>query len=322
MANKIKKIIAFLFLINLTISLSYGREVITFISANPFGFKDIIDGLENEEKQKVNGILSLPKGEGPFPLIIGVAGSLNWSKHHLEYMHMYQEMGIATFELQSFSSRGVKSTVGSQIEVTTAMMILDAYKALEALSNNSQIDVKKAAITGWSLGGGVALYSGWKPLIENITKEHVFAAHLSIYPPCLVEPLLMEFTSSPMHILIGELDDWTPAKACEELVPKIMASGSNIDLTVYPNSHHSFDKEAQSKFNEDAYSTVDCRFTMKDDGTVLMDFLSLPMSSPLLQKLGLGLCADRGTTTEGNPESRIKAFEFAKEFMKKNLIEK
>ena len=235
---------------------------------------------------------------------------------------MYQEMGIATFELQSFSSRGVKSTVGSQIEVTTAMMILDAYKALEALSNNSQIDVKKAAITGWSLGGGVALYSGWKPLIENITKEHVFAAHLSIYPPCLVEPLSMEFTSSPMHILIGELDDWTPAKACEELVPKIMASGSNIDLTVYPNSHHSFDKEAKSKFNESAYSTVDCRFTMKDDGTVLMDFLSLPMSSPLLQKLGLGLCADRGTTTEGNPESRIKAFEFAKEFMKKNLIEK
>jgi len=299
-----------------------GSEIITFKSANPFGFKDIIDGIEDEEKQDVNGILSLPKGNGPFPLIIGVAGSLNWSKHHLEYMRMYQEMGIATFELQSFSSRGVKSTVGSQIEVTTAMMILDAYKALEALSNNSQIDVKKAAITGWSLGGGVALYSGWKPLIENITKEHVFAAHLSIYPPCLVEPLSMEFTSSPMHILIGELDDWTPAKACEELVPKIMASGSNIDLTVYPNSHHSFDKEAKSKFNESAYSTVDCRFTMKDDGTVLMDFLSLPMSSPLLQKLGLGLCADRGTTTEGNPESRIKAFEFAKEFMKKNLIEK
>ena len=34
----------------------------------------------------------------------------------------------STLEIQSFSSRGIKSTVGSQVEVTTATMILDAYK--------------------------------------------------------------------------------------------------------------------------------------------------------------------------------------------------
>ena len=60
---------------------------------------------------------------------------------------------------------------------------------------------------------------------------------------------------------------------------------------------------------------------MKDDGTILMNFLSLPMSTPLLQKIGLGLCAKRGTTTEGNLESRAKALKFAQEFMKNNLLQ-
>ena len=59
---------------------------------------------------------------------------------------------------------------------------------------------------------------------------------------------------------------------------------------------------------------------MKDDGTILMNFLYLPMSTPLLQKIGLGLCAKRGTTTEVNLESRAKALKFAQKFMKNNLL--
>ena len=98
-----------------------------------------------------------------------------------------------------------------------------------------------------------------------------------------------------MHILIGAEDDWTPAAACEDLVPKMIASGTNIGIEVYANSHHSFDKNASIKFHENAYSTTECRFKMKDDGTILMNFLSLPMSTPLLQKIGLGLCAKRGS---------------------------
>jgi len=42
---------------------------------------------------------------------------MGWRKHHLEYIKMYQEEGFATFELNSFKSRGISSTVGSQEEV-------------------------------------------------------------------------------------------------------------------------------------------------------------------------------------------------------------
>ena len=94
----------------------------------------------------------------PVPLVMGVNGSKNWADHHIEHMQMFREIGFATFELQSFNSRNVKSAVGEQISVTTAMMILDAYRALDALASDARIDIGKLAITGWSLGGGVALF--------------------------------------------------------------------------------------------------------------------------------------------------------------------
>jgi dienelactone hydrolase len=302
-------------------SILLSQEKIIFNSASPFSFKDIITNLENLDKTEVSGLLKLPKGEGPFPLIIGVAGSLDWGDHHLEYLDMYRSMGIATFELQSFSSRGIKSTVGSQVNVTTAMMVLDAYKALETLTEHPMINKEKVAITGWSLGGGVALFSGWEPLFRKINPKIKFAAHLSIYPPCIAQPENLKFTDAPMHILIGELDNWVPAKACEELVPEMQKVGVNINLTVYPESHHSFDRDTPLVTREDAYRTVDCRFKLRDDGTVIMNFLNIPMTTPFRQKIGLALCAKRGTTMGGNPKTRKEAFQFAREFIGKHLLD-
>ena len=148
-------------------------------------------------------------------------GSLGWSEHHHEYLKMYQEMGIATFELNSFKSRNITSTVGTQTEITMAAMILDAYKAFEVLSEHPNIDKNKVSITGWSLGGGVTLFSAWLPLKNAINKELTFASHLAFYPPCFINPDNTEFSNSPIHILIGELDNWTPSSPCKDLINKL-----------------------------------------------------------------------------------------------------
>ena len=283
---------------------------------------DIITDLENQESQEVFGKLVIPidslNNEKKFPLIIGVAGSLGWREHHYEYMDMYQKNGFATFELNSFKSRDVLSTVGSQIEVTTASIILDAYRAFEILANHPNIDKNKVSITGWSLGGAVALFSAWTPLKEVISKDLKFASHLAFYPPCFFDPENLEFTDSPIHILIGEIDNWTPAEPCNYFVNKISKT-ANIGLTIYPESHHSFDSQDPVIFNEKGYSFKNCLFKLNKQGDVLMNYLSLPMSSPLLQKLGFLFCVERGVNLGGNNESRERAFKFAKSFMTKTL---
>ena len=296
---------------------------ITFESANPFSLKDIITDIDNLEKQTVSAILTIPNNTNgeKVPLIIGVAGSKGWGEHHFEYLKMYQEMGIATLQLQSFKSRDETSTVGTQNTVTIAMIILDSYRALEKLSEYSLIDMNNVGITGWSLGGGVSLFSGWKPIMDAIDSKYSFAAHLPIYPPCFAEPKTVEFTQAPIHILIGELDEWVPADACVDLTNLMKENGIDTDITIYKGAHHSFDRDEDIMVAEGGYSFTDCRFKMNDDGAVLMNFLSIPMTNPFFQKIGFASCAERNPKYGGHPESRKKSFKFAKEFMTEHLLD-
>jgi dienelactone hydrolase len=231
---------------------------------------------------------------------------------------MYQKNGFATFELNSFKSRKITSTVGSQIEITTAAMILDAYKAFDKLKTHPNININKVSITGWSLGGAVALFSGWNPMRNAITNNLKFASHLAIYPPCFFDPENIDFTDKPIHILIGELDNWTPAEPCKNFVKKIN-SKDNVRLTIYPDSHHSFDSEEPVSHIKNGYSFKNCLFKLNSEGDVLMNYLSLPMSSPIMQKIGFLFCVKRGVDLGGNETYRNEAFKFANSFMKETL---
>ncbi|SVB82135.1 uncharacterized protein METZ01_LOCUS234989, partial [marine metagenome] len=76
-----------------TLSGESSREKITFQSANPFGFNDVMSALDEQDDQEVFGYLTFPDNdkEGKLPLVIGVAGSLGWGEHHYEYLNMYRE---------------------------------------------------------------------------------------------------------------------------------------------------------------------------------------------------------------------------------------
>ena len=90
-------------------------------------------------------------------------------------------------------------------------------------------------------------------------------------------------------------------------------------MTIYPNAHHSFDSKSELTQNEKGYSFKDCMFKLSKDGDILMNYLSFPMSSPFMQKIGFLFCVKRGVTLGGNSQARKMAFKFAEDFMKKTL---
>jgi len=155
--------------------------------------------------------------------------------------------------------------------------------------------------------------------MDAITPSLRFKAHLSFYPPCLVDLNLMSFSSAPIHILIGELDNWVSSEACEDLVDDLKGEGVNIDIDIYPESHHGFDRVGPLYIEENGYKTGECHFNMRSDGALLMNFLNIPMITPLRQKLALAFCADRGPTIGGNSLAREASFKFARQFMKQHL---
>ena len=86
-----KKIKYFLLFILIPL-FTWSQETIYFNSANPFSFKDIIKKTDIQIEQEVYGILKMPLNFDStyvYPVVIAVAGSNGWSKHHYEYLDLY-----------------------------------------------------------------------------------------------------------------------------------------------------------------------------------------------------------------------------------------
>ena len=71
-----------------------------------------------------------------------------------------------------------------------------------------------------------------------ISDELKFKAAVAYYPLCGVATQQL---SIPTIILIGELDDWSPAKDCERWMERRAGKGAPVKLVTYPGAYHSFD---------------------------------------------------------------------------------
>ena len=144
---------------------------IAYPSANPFEIHHILRKLDHAKPQEMFGWLvtpEVPAGKET-PCVVCCHGSLGWRGHHHEYMVRWLEAGMAVFRVHSFDARNVKSIVEDQLAVTHAMLLADAYQALRMLGSHPAIDSTRIGISGWSLGGSVALYAAWEPVAEALS---------------------------------------------------------------------------------------------------------------------------------------------------------
>ena len=217
--------------------------VFFFKSSSPFEFYHILNNIDLEPKENIYGSLIFPENAKlPCPLVIAIHGSAGLRGNHHDHIVNLLEAGIAVFRIHSFEARGLISIVENQMAVTLATMITDAFRALSLISQHPDIDSNKIGIAGWSLGGSTAFYSAWQPIINSLTIDNEkFSAHLPLYPGTHIKPVINEWSDAPMHILCGKDDDYTPTSLVENILEYIKPKKSNIDLTVYPDAHHSFD---------------------------------------------------------------------------------
>ena len=130
----------------------------------------------------------------------------------------------------------------------------------------------------------------------------------------------MEITDAPLHILIGELDNWVPADPCVDMVNSLKMDGFDAGITVYADSHHSFDTDTDPVQIPHSYNLLDCRLTLSPSGVVKTKDYGFPLSNATLQKIGLYFCAERGATVGGNPEAKEAAKTFSLDFMREHLL--
>ncbi len=195
----------------------------------------------------VRGFLTRPSGDGPFPAVVllhGCSGLPPSLSRMGEWAEWYRARGWVSIILDSFGPRGVASVCGTN-EVNPYDRAGDAYAALAYLADLPFVRKDQVVIQGLSHGGWTVLRA-----LEDLmygAQPLRFAAGIAYYPVCsgIRRPLY-----APSIVLIGELDDWTPAPPCRSLHERTREDPHPIDLTVYPGAYHSFDFPGSQRVNQ------------------------------------------------------------------------
>ena len=194
---------------------------------------------------------SAPRARAPFPALVllhgctglrtatgAIQGKLRFWAEHL------RDLGYVALLVDSFTTRGID-------EVCTGRHLLspvrdradDARGALRYLQGRPRrAGGPDRASRLVQRGGGHAQ----RALRPRARAERDFRAAVAFYPNCTRNyPGGPDFRPyAPLYILMGALDDWTPAAPCMALVERARAAGAPIAIKVYPGAHHSFDAPA------------------------------------------------------------------------------
>jgi dienelactone hydrolase len=189
---------------------------------------------------RIQGYLAKPEGAGPFPAVIGLhgcGGMFDSTKRKL--VDELVGSGYVVLLVDSFATRGIEHACTGGYSDIARNRWADAYGALAFLARQTFVDPQRVAAVGFSQGGWVALLvaeaSSYEPFVGPGNSG--FRAVVALYPLCkaVVGRLVI-----PTLILVGAIDDWTPAADCSEKIDAWRTDGAPIELVVYPGVHHSF----------------------------------------------------------------------------------
>jgi dienelactone hydrolase len=194
----------------------------------------------------ISGELILPKGRGPFPIIVFMhtCGGLNQSGRQSQRDHAayFASHGFASFLLDSFRGRKI-GRVCEDRSLNHAMVdvrVFDAFNAIIELRKRKDINHENIYLFGQSHGAtagiSVARSDGGRPF-----PDLAFRAVAAFYGSCTGLSLMTNQLRSPLLIVAGDKDTWTPVEHCIWIEKHKGFTGAVLKTKVYPDAYHAFD---------------------------------------------------------------------------------
>jgi dienelactone hydrolase len=180
----------------------------------------------------IQGYLTKPKGAGPFPAVVLLHSCLGLPAGRRSMADTFAGWGYVALFVDDFTTRRVKETCA--VDFNEALP--DAYGALTFLSALPYVDPARIAAIGFSQGADTALKIASRPPASG-SNNPAFKAAAAFYPPC--DNIANSRLQIPTLILVGAMDDVTPAADCQRLAGR-QAVGV-VKLVVYPRARHGFD---------------------------------------------------------------------------------
>jgi len=289
------------------VPLASAKEI-SFMSASPYQLADLIRTKNPGYGVKIRANLIYPTTiSGTVPVFIFLHGSGGRLARHQRFLTLARKLGFATLQIDSFGPRGVSSTIGSQSNVTAAMMTIDLLRALKFLAADRRTDARKIVVMGSSKGAIAALYASWNPIRQKVVGSLDFAAYLLLYPLC-VAIQDGRVTTNPVRVFIGEKDNWTPAAPCVQQAMRMKRRGRDWTVTLYKDSYHAFDAPiGVPRLIPNAFSMVGCSVALRADGIEYETKSGLLLTREQRRR-AFGKCVRRGFVKIGGPAAAAAAF--------------
>jgi dienelactone hydrolase len=188
-------------------------------------------------------------------------GSQGLDVRLFEYAEALQKEGFAALVIDHWTPRGITVThndygAASLKGGNDFNMAFDSHTAMDWLRNVRGFE--RVGSIGESQGGAAAitLQKNWVMEIidRNVSRLYVkrfktvpVDAVVGMYGHCGFRRTIDTYASTPFLMIAGAIDDETPAKYCEVLIPWMNGRGGNAKLIVLPGEGHSFDAPYRRK---------------------------------------------------------------------------
>ncbi len=182
---------------------------------------------------------------------LGARGGLN--ARHKAAKDWFIERGIAVVFPESFTSRRFEEVCTIKLASRTIGQIdrvQDVMAAHAWLKTQPGIDAKKIVLLGWSHGGSTVLNTlTHRAPFGEFSDDVKFIEAIAFYPGCspFAKDSAPSRISSPLTVLMGDADDWTPAAPCVTFVSRLKNNDQPATITLYPGAYHDFDNPAGKK---------------------------------------------------------------------------
>jgi len=230
----------------------------------------------------VAGTLRVAQGSGRLPLVILMHGSGGFEENADLWERQFRLLGISTFALNSFSGRGIASTVADQSQLGRLNMILDLYRSLAVLAAHPWVDPNRIAVMGFSRGGQAALYATLKRFHKLWNPSGIDpAAYIALYPQCNTTYIDdTDVTDHPIRIFHGISDDYVEIGPCRAYFERLKQAGKDVQMTEYPDTWHAFDYPSLSS-NPTVVQygqTTNCALMEETAGTIINTATNRPFT--------------------------------------------
>lgn len=253
-------------------------EVVEIPTADPVNFHQVIaGGGRSPAAIAIDGVLALPAGPGPHPVVMIVPGSAGISPNHSMHAETLQAEGYGVCVIDPFGARSVTSTVANQAQYSFAASAYDVVATLRVLAADPRVDANRISAQGHSRGGAAVMIAAMRRFADAVVGDLALAGAYAAYPWCGQQFLRPAVGRTRIRAIIGDRDEWCSVMAVQAQIHSIRLEGGEASLRIVRGAHHSFDRY------EEVHELIEARVSpnapieyLADDGAMVDPFTGTP----------------------------------------------